>query len=74
VGRHLKDFEHELVHDLVELRMLYLRNAQSFGGLCSLMPEGVSLVTDYLLWLSTEISSFLDMFGGVNENFVTATV
>jgi hypothetical protein len=29
---------------------------------------------DYLRWLSTEIFGLPDMFGGVNENFVTAAV
>jgi hypothetical protein len=44
------------------------------GGLCSPMPEGEPSVADYLRWLSTEISSLPDMFGGVNENFATAAV
>jgi hypothetical protein len=38
------------------------------------MPEGMPSAMDYLRWLSTEISSLLDMFGGINENFITAVV
>jgi hypothetical protein len=70
----LRDFEDGLVGDLVELRVLYVRNTQTIGGLCSPMPEGEPLATDYLPCLSTEISSLADMFGGVNENFVTAAI
>jgi hypothetical protein len=35
------------------------------------MPEGEPSTTNYLRWLSTEISGLLDMFGSVNENFAT---
>jgi hypothetical protein len=38
------------------------------------MPEGEPSALDYLRWLSTEISGLPGMFGGVNENFVTAAV
>jgi hypothetical protein len=38
------------------------------------MPEGEPSAMDYLRWLSTEISGLPDMFGGVNENFITAVV
>jgi hypothetical protein len=38
------------------------------------MPEGEPSALDYLRWLSTEISGLSGMFGGVNENFVTAAV
>jgi hypothetical protein len=54
--------------------MLYMRNTQTIGGLCSPMPEGEPSAADYLCWLSTEISGPPDMFGGVNENFITAAV
>jgi hypothetical protein len=70
----LKDFEDELVHDLAELHMLFVRNTQAIGGLCSPMPEGKPSAADYLRWLSTEIFGLPDMFGGINENFATATV
>jgi hypothetical protein len=69
-----QDFKDELVRDLVELRTLYVHNAQAIRGLCSPMAEGEPSSVDYLRWLSTEISGLLDMFGGVNENFATATV
>jgi hypothetical protein len=70
----LKDFEDELIRDLMELCALYVRNTQAIGGLCSPMPEVELLAADYLRWLSTEISGLPDVFGGVNENFATATV
>jgi hypothetical protein len=70
----LRDFEGGLVRDLEELRELYVCNAQTIGGLCSLMPEGEPLAIDYPHWLSAEISSLPDMFGGVNDNFVTAAI
>jgi hypothetical protein len=38
------------------------------------MLEGEPSAVDYLPWLSTELSGLLDMFGGINGNFVTATV
>jgi hypothetical protein len=38
------------------------------------MPEVELSVVDYLRWLSTEISGLPDMFGDVNENFVTVAV
>jgi hypothetical protein len=72
--KRLKDFEDELVRELAKLRTLYVCNAQAIGGLCSSMPEDEPSATDYLRWLSTEISSLLDMFGGINENFATAAV
>jgi hypothetical protein len=72
--KHLKDFEDELVHDLAELRTLYVRNAQAIGGSCSPMPKGEPSVVDYLRWLSTEIFGLPDMFDGVNENFATITI
>jgi hypothetical protein len=51
-----------------------VHNAQAIGGLCSSITEGEPSSTDYLRWLSTEISGLPNMFGGVNEIFVTATV
>jgi hypothetical protein len=72
--KRLQDFKDELVCDLAELHMLYVRNAQAIRGLCSPMPEGEPSSADYLRWLSTEISSLLDMFGGVNENFATTAI
>jgi hypothetical protein len=38
------------------------------------MPEGELSAVNYLRWLSTEISSLLNLFGGVNENFITAAI
>jgi hypothetical protein len=72
--RRLKDFEDELIRDLVELLTLYVPNAQAIGGLCSPMHESEPLAVDYLQWLSIEISGLPDMFGGVNENFATTAV
>jgi hypothetical protein len=72
--KRLRGFEGELIRDLAEQRALYVCKAQTIGGLCSLMPEGEPSAADYLHWLSTEISGLPDMFGGVNENFVTATI
>jgi hypothetical protein len=72
--KRLQDFKDELVCDLAELHMLYVRNALAIRGLCSPMPEGEPSSADYLRWLSTEISSLLDMFGGVNENFATTAI
>jgi hypothetical protein len=72
--KRLRDLEGGLIRDLSELRTLYVHNTQTIGGLCSPMPEGKPSVVDYLQRLSVEISSLLDMFGGVKENFVTAAV
>jgi hypothetical protein len=72
--KRFRDFEDELIQDLAELRALYEHNAQTIGGLCSPLPEGEPSATDYLRWLSLEISGLPNMFGGVNENFVTAAV
>jgi hypothetical protein len=70
----LKDFKGELIRDLADKHALYVRNAQAIGGLCLSMPEGEPSAVDDLRWLSTEISGLPDMFGGVNENFATASV
>jgi hypothetical protein len=70
----LKDFEGELIKDLVELRGLYMRNMQVIEGLCSLMPENEPSAADYIRWLSAEVVGLPEMFAGVNENFVSATV
>jgi hypothetical protein len=70
----LRDFEGGFIRDLAELRALYVCNTQTIRGLCSPMPEAEPSAMNYLRWLSTEISGLPDMFGGVNENFVTATV
>jgi hypothetical protein len=51
-----------------------VRNAQTIGGMCSPMREGEPSTADYLRWLSTEIFGLSDMFGGVNENFVTVVI
>jgi hypothetical protein len=72
--RRLKDFEDELIRDLVELLPLYVPNAQAIGGLCSPMHEGEPSAVDYLQWLSIEISGLPNMFGGINENFATTAV
>jgi hypothetical protein len=72
--KRLRDFEGGLIWDLAELRALYVRNPQTIRGFCSPMPEGEPSAVDYLPWLSTELSGLLDMFGGINGNFVTATV
>jgi hypothetical protein len=72
--KQLRDFEGGLVRDLAELQALYVCNAHTIGGLCSPMPESEPSTADYLHCLSTEISGLPDIFGGVNENFVTAAV
>jgi hypothetical protein len=72
--KQLMDFEGGLIRDLAELCTLYVCNARTIGGLCSSMLEGEPSAVDCLRLMSTEISGILDMFGGVNENFVTATV
>jgi hypothetical protein len=72
--KRLSDFENELIKDMAELCALYECNIQSVRGLCSLMPEGEPLVTDYIRWLSAEVTGFLEVFADVNENFVSATV
>jgi hypothetical protein len=46
--KRLRDFKGGLVRDLEELGELYVRNAQTIGGLCSLMPEGELSAMDYL--------------------------
>jgi hypothetical protein len=38
------------------------------------MPMGEPSAEDYLRWLSVEFTGLPDMFGGVNENFDTATI
>jgi hypothetical protein len=72
--KRLQYFDDKLVCDLAELGALYVCNTHAIGGLCSLMFEGEPSFVDYLRLLSTEISGLPDMFGGVNENFATATV
>jgi hypothetical protein len=67
-------FEDELVKDLSELHTLHVRNTQSIGGLCSLLPEGKISAAVYLCWLSVEMSGLPDMFAGVNENFVSTAI
>jgi hypothetical protein len=59
---------------LAELPVLYERNIQSIRDLCSPIPEGEPSVTNYIPWLSTEVTSLLEVFVDVNENFVSATV
>jgi hypothetical protein len=51
-----------------------VRNTQSIGGLCSLLPEGKISAAVYLCWLSVEMSGLPDMFAGVNENFVSTAI
>jgi hypothetical protein len=72
--KRLSDFENELIKDLAELHTLYERKVQSIRGLCSLVPEDEPSVTDYICWLSTEVTGLLEMFAGMNEIFVSATV
>jgi hypothetical protein len=38
------------------------------------MPESDHLAMDYICWLSAEVTSLSEVFAGVNENFVSATV
>jgi hypothetical protein len=54
--------------------VLYERNVQSIGGLCSLMLEDEPSVVDYIRWLTAEVTGLPEVFAGVNENFVSATV
>jgi hypothetical protein len=72
--KRLKGFERELVNGLEKLHALYVHNVQSIGGLCSPMAEGEPSATDYLRWLSIELTSLLQMFADVNENFISTAV
>jgi hypothetical protein len=72
--RHLRDFEHELVKDLAGLCALYVCNIQNIGDLCSPMPESEPSAMDYIRWLSTEVTALPEVFVGVNDNFISATV
>jgi hypothetical protein len=72
--KHLIDFEKKLIKDLADLRVLYERNVQSIGGLCSLMPKGERAVMDYICWLTVEVTDLLEVFAGMNDNFVSVTV
>jgi hypothetical protein len=72
--KRLIEFEGELIKDLPGLRKLYEHNIQSIGGLCSLMPKSEPPVVDYIRWLSAEVIGLLEVFAGVNENFISATV
>jgi hypothetical protein len=42
--------------------------------LCSPMPESEPSTMDYIHWLSVEVASLLEVFVGVNENFISAAV
>jgi hypothetical protein len=59
--KHLKDFDDELVKDLVELRTLYIRNTNHIRGLCSSMLEGEPSTVDYIRWLLTEVTGVPEM-------------
>jgi hypothetical protein len=59
---------------LAELRVVYGHNVQSIGGLCLAMPEGEPSVVDYILWLTAEVTDLPEVFAGVSENFISATV
>jgi hypothetical protein len=72
--KRLRDFEDGIVRKLEELHGLYVSNVQIIGGLCLQLPTEEPSVEDCLRWLSEEISSLPDMFGGVNENFATAAI
>jgi hypothetical protein len=69
--KRLNDYEKEFVKDMGELRILYECNVQSIGGLCSPMPQGEPSVTDYIHWLSVEVTSLSIVFAGMNENFIS---
>jgi hypothetical protein len=72
--KRLSDFEGEHLEDLPGLRALYERNIQSIEGLCSLMPKSEPSVMDYIHWLSVEVIGLLEVFAGVKEKFISATV
>jgi hypothetical protein len=38
------------------------------------MPEGEPSVVDYILWLTAEVTDLPEVFAGVSENFISATV
>jgi hypothetical protein len=73
-NKRLTDLEAELSRDLTELRELYVCNIRSIGDLCSPMPKGDSLATDYIRWLLVEVGDLPKVFAGVNENFISSTV
>jgi hypothetical protein len=70
----LNDFKAELVRDLAVLRSLYIRNVQVIRGLCTLISVPNHLPVEYIWWLSMAVAGLPEMFAGVNENFVSATV
>jgi hypothetical protein len=46
----------------VELPILYECNIQSIRDLCSPISEGEPSVTNYICWLSTEVTSLPEVF------------
>jgi hypothetical protein len=70
----LSDFERELIKDMAKLCALYACNVQSIGGLCPSMHEGEPSVTDYICWLSTEVTGLPKVFAGINENFASIMI
>jgi hypothetical protein len=72
--KRLRDFETKLVEDLVGLHALYVRNIQNICGLCSPRPESEPSAMDYVRWLFTEVTGLPEVFVGIIENFISATV
>jgi hypothetical protein len=64
----------QFVWKLEELRGLYAGNVQTIRGLCLQMAVEEPSAMDYLRWLLEEVSSPLEMFSGVNENFATVAI
>jgi hypothetical protein len=72
--KRLKDFEDELVVNLVGLHTLYICNINRIRGMHSSMLEGEPSTMDYIRWLSTEVTGLPKMFAGINENFISVAI
>jgi hypothetical protein len=71
---HLVNFEAKFVRDLADWCVTYMRNIQSIMGMCLPIYEGDPSAADYVHWLGAEVASLPEVFAGVNENIVSATI
>jgi hypothetical protein len=72
--KHFCNFEKELLKHLAEMHVLYERNVQGIGGLCSLKPKGEPSVADYIRWLTGEVTGLSEVFVNVNKKIISAAV
>jgi hypothetical protein len=70
----LRDFESELIKDLVGLRAFYEHNIQSIEGLCSPVPKSELPAVYYIHQFSAEVIGLPEVFAGMNKNSISAAV